>query len=309
MNILDAAVYCGTYHKYNCGRLDGAWLKLADYSSHSAFIAACKELHKDEKDPEFMFQDWENIPCSQIGESYINPEVFTTLSVVKIFPADMVERFITYCEDKGAEQDLSAVVEFLKVEKENKANEPKALFAEVRAEEEKVNPNDKKHVDWCMRQISSVLRLSDGSLLTWDKPKIETSFCFGYSSCGQGPSYEEAIKQESNFGETMFINENLRELERRINEIENLDEFSSVYIGQKYFRETKLRQYQIASEWRIKNEPWIYGHIIRQATYEEVQAIIKIEKAERDKLEKRLRAYLKRYGTSKLKTWTYWMDE
>lgn len=35
------------------------------------FLAACAELHKDEHDPEFMFQDWEGIPAEMISESYI----------------------------------------------------------------------------------------------------------------------------------------------------------------------------------------------------------------------------------------------
>ena len=34
-----------------------------------------------------------------------------------------------------------------------------------------------------------------------------------------------------------------------------------------------------------------------------------LTKEEREKFEKRLRTYLKRYGTSKLRTWTYWLDE
>lgn len=52
-------LYVGTYYKYNCGSIDGKWLNLDDYADKEEFLAACKEIHKDESDPEFMFQDWE----------------------------------------------------------------------------------------------------------------------------------------------------------------------------------------------------------------------------------------------------------
>lgn len=55
-------LYCGTYKKYNEGSLFGAWMDLDDYSDKDEFLKACLELHKDEKDPELMFQDQE-IDC------------------------------------------------------------------------------------------------------------------------------------------------------------------------------------------------------------------------------------------------------
>ena len=62
----DPRVYVGTYGKYNNGSIKGAWLNLADYADKDAFYAACAELHKDESDPEFMFQDHEGIPEGMI---------------------------------------------------------------------------------------------------------------------------------------------------------------------------------------------------------------------------------------------------
>ena len=58
-----------TYGKYNNGSLSGAWLDLSDYSDKEEFYEACRELHKDEEDAEYMFQDWENVPEGLIGES------------------------------------------------------------------------------------------------------------------------------------------------------------------------------------------------------------------------------------------------
>ena len=52
----EAKVYVGTYGKYNNGSLSGAWLDLSDYSDKEEFYEACRELHKDEEDAEYMFK-------------------------------------------------------------------------------------------------------------------------------------------------------------------------------------------------------------------------------------------------------------
>lgn len=69
-------VYVGTYAKYNNGRIAGQWLDLEDYSDREEFLAACAELHSDESDPEYMFQDHEGFPEGTVGESYISDEAF-----------------------------------------------------------------------------------------------------------------------------------------------------------------------------------------------------------------------------------------
>ena len=76
-----SAVYVGTYAKYSEGSIEGDWLDLEEYSDKEAFIAACQELHKDEADPELMFQDWEGIPSGMISESHIDEEVFAWLDL------------------------------------------------------------------------------------------------------------------------------------------------------------------------------------------------------------------------------------
>lgn len=55
-------IYVGTYAKYNDGSIDGKWIDISEYNTYEEFVNACRELHKDEKDPEFMVQDYENFP-------------------------------------------------------------------------------------------------------------------------------------------------------------------------------------------------------------------------------------------------------
>ena len=72
----EAKVYVGTYAKYNNGSLFGAWLNLSDYSDKEEFYEACRELHKDEEDAEYMFQDYENFPCKWYSESCFDEVTF-----------------------------------------------------------------------------------------------------------------------------------------------------------------------------------------------------------------------------------------
>lgn len=67
-------IYVGTYAKYTRGSLNGAWLDLEDYPCKQDFYEACAELHEDEADPEFMFQDHEDIPSMFITECSIDVE-------------------------------------------------------------------------------------------------------------------------------------------------------------------------------------------------------------------------------------------
>jgi antirestriction protein len=76
-----AKVYVGTYQKYNNGSIEGAWLDLEDYADHDEFIEACMELHKDEEDPELMFQDYEEFPERFYGESSIDADLWDWLEL------------------------------------------------------------------------------------------------------------------------------------------------------------------------------------------------------------------------------------
>ena len=90
-----ASVYVGTYGKYNNGSLSGAWLDLSDYSDKEEFYEACRELHKDEEDAEYMFQDWENVPESLIGESWISENFFALRDAVEDLSDTEQEAYLT----------------------------------------------------------------------------------------------------------------------------------------------------------------------------------------------------------------------
>lgn len=70
------SIYVGTYAKYNTGSIEGKWLDPNEYDNLEDFLTACKELHKDEADPELMFQDYEGFPDGFYRESRISPELW-----------------------------------------------------------------------------------------------------------------------------------------------------------------------------------------------------------------------------------------
>ena len=91
------SVYVGTYGKYSRGSIAGDWLHLDNYENWDEFMSACASLHKDEFDPEFMFQDSDNIPSAWISEDNVDSQLWEML------------------EDQKQGFDLSAYVEYLDV--------------------------------------------------------------------------------------------------------------------------------------------------------------------------------------------------
>ena len=67
----DAAVYVGTYGKYNeMGGLCGMWVELNGLEDVEEFEEFCAYIHSDEEDPELMILDYENFPRDYYEESY-----------------------------------------------------------------------------------------------------------------------------------------------------------------------------------------------------------------------------------------------
>src|SRR5215510_11402568 len=76
-----ARIYVGTYAKYNSGSIAGKWLELEQFADREAFYEACKALHSDEHDPEFMFQDFEGFTRSMYSESSVPDELWEWLEL------------------------------------------------------------------------------------------------------------------------------------------------------------------------------------------------------------------------------------
>ena len=74
-------IYVGTYGKYNHGSLAGQWVDLTQFQNYDEFMEFCKELHKDEPDAEFMFQDntCDFVFTDMIDEYGVDEKVFEAI--------------------------------------------------------------------------------------------------------------------------------------------------------------------------------------------------------------------------------------
>lgn len=102
----NACVYVGTYHKYNCGSLDGAWVDLESFDDEEELMKFLYRLHADEEEPEFMVQDFMNFPKRFYSET-MNEHDFAEL--FKWLNLDEEEREM--CAEYWEEIDERASVE------------------------------------------------------------------------------------------------------------------------------------------------------------------------------------------------------
>lgn len=106
------AVYVGTYAKYNNGSLFGEWVDLTKFDTYEAFMRYIRNLHKDERDPEFMMQDFEGYPESWYYESGMDKATFNKIKEYwNAFDGDDVKKqaYEAYAADLG---DKATVEDF-----------------------------------------------------------------------------------------------------------------------------------------------------------------------------------------------------
>lgn len=147
------SVYVGTYAKYNDGSIDGAWLNLLDYEDVKAFYEACKELHSDEVDPEFMFQDYEYIPEDLISEGSLEDTIFEYFAVIADFDDEKTEAFEIFRANNSSEKSIETQLEqFNDTYQGHYGSNAQRDFAEEWAENsylfENCNENLKRYFDY-----------------------------------------------------------------------------------------------------------------------------------------------------------------
>jgi hypothetical protein len=145
------------------------------------------------------------------------------------------------------------------------------------------------------------IKLAGGYYLI-EKPSIDNRFCFH----DEGPNYEfykHLMADREKRLAAYFKSENLAGFDNKIERITKGEEYSHdkrVWWNKSY--NNGRIELCFNSSWGYPDGNW------KECTDEEKALILKGLKFGRDLFEKRLDAYLKRYGTSKLHTWTYWAD-
>lgn len=178
------------------------------------------------------------------------------------------------------------------------------------------------HGEDYIKYFPVVVQLSEGAA-TIKLGGLETEFWFGYSDYGQGPTSEEAYSAcEAAQTEEYFIDKNtepLREFLAGLKQ-ETTEEYRYLILRRNNHNSMP------AASWAIRwtnvcpdAVNWLETMDARDRVDYEKGNLRRITEEERKRLidgytlalemqEKRLRRYLKRYGTSKLRARTYWMD-
>ena len=313
-------VYVGTYGKYNGGSLKGDWLNLRECKDYKQFLSKCRALHRGERDPEYMIQDVDDFPDGLECGEWLSEQDFN----------DVIEA----CKEEEPTDTAMSLADQLRAAlllqlgkataAPKRIDDSKALLEDYIVEMEKAWPNDGHMLDYFRKQWSGGVRLQNGGIVCFTKPRIETAFSFGYSSCGQGPEYDEAWDAcRAASSEDYFLSRNLDGMDEEIRALElNCrypdGEYGSRYDGKVWYivrasysgesAPLNVYKHQALRHWDVEEHPDWYGEA-EKMTDADRQTILAGLKREREKFDKRLHTYLKRYGTSKLRTWTYWMDE
>lgn len=170
-----------------------------------------------------------------------------------------------------------------------------------------IYPNDKRMNDYVVKTTSEVIETSAG-YLEFEKPDIKTRFCFGHGQYGITTTEETNsacnMAAHARTSEQYFIDENLEDINDKIKRIKEADK---VYLIQKYYKTEKIRDIRTDDYFRYYPEE-MQRLNAQEATVEDIKLILETLEAEKAKFLKRLNTYLKRYGLSKIHSWTYLVD-
>lgn len=179
--------------------------------------------------------------------------------------------------------------------------------------------------DYCTKKVELMVSLPGGELLPIDKQSIRKDFCFGES----GYDYDDALQaaEHARTSEDHFRAENMREFNDWIAALEAARTLDQVLVirPKPYLNQTDACRVAAVSVERLTDVLeacggsayleelpgkvlTIRGVECRVATAEETEIILAAYRQAAAKHEKKVNAYLKRYGTSKVHAWTYWRD-
>lgn len=161
-----------------------------------------------------------------------------------------------------------------------------------------------------MKNADYIVEFTNGNIAEIEKPRIQKDFCFSYGYGGISTDEEEERANRcvtiASSDEKYFYDENMKELYETIDNLEKAKKRDNLYQCQAYTGQSEdniLRAYtakNMYNENRLKEED--------KLSREDIDRIIEGYKEVIKKFDKRLKTYLKRYGLSKVKAWSYLSD-
>jgi hypothetical protein len=101
MNLSEAEVVVTTQQEIDNDTHGGDRFRLSDYEDTGEFYTVCCTCFPDEKNPEFRYPSWENIPDSLINEKWFCPNFFEIRDALERLDVEDVDYFMTWCNYHG----------------------------------------------------------------------------------------------------------------------------------------------------------------------------------------------------------------
>lgn len=128
-------------------------------------------------------------------------------------------------------------------------------------------------------------------------------FCFGFETYrGDTESFDNANRMSivARTKTDYFLSENLKELKEEISLLK--DEKLIIYCNSHYTGTTVIKS------WSTKKGNWINCPESEIVTNENRMLLLKAYEKELEQFTKRLNVYLKKYGLTKINSYSYWRD-
>ena len=166
----------------------------------------------------------------------------------------------------------------------------------------------RKHFE---QTVSQVVELSNGYLIAIEKPTIEKNFCFGYSDSRYDTEdfdRANAMANHARTNEDYFLEENRKKLTSQIDALFKYNCYTRIHYCNAP-KDTKIRCIEFVSDYDKWNMSEETKAKLEPLSESDRQLIVDAYREEQKAFDKRLASYLKRYGLSKVNSWSYWQDE
>lgn len=186
----------------------------------------------------------------------------------------------------------------------NKENQ-KALKEEYKELLKDVWHNDERMIDYCLKKNELLIKTEKGYILEIEKQSIKKDFCFGYRLNSHDTDEYDAANRMANHVQSdadYFYDENMKSFKAYIEEFSDKD--NRFFFQNHYYKQTNNVMKSVNCISPVYPEK-PDTEFISENDRELILAAYK-ECAERHS--KKIATYLKRFGTSKVRSWSYWED-
>lgn len=178
---------------------------------------------------------------------------------------------------------------------------------------------DEHMQQYSIKESDYIVELSNGNIVSIDKPRIQKDFCFGYGAYANYTDEQlkraEALADKARNDVNYFMEQNMQQVTCKIKALKScLDGNKECYSYVKYAGQPITSDLVAYSVCGIFDNPqhcpykWDRLGAVRKLDNSDIEQLILGYEEVLKKFKNRLQTYLKRYGLKKLNVWTYCVD-